>query len=68
MVTFPVAPPGRERLAPSRVISIPLSEDDWRAFVATHPEPVQWLRQQISEAIGGSRGEPGEGRLVGCEA
>ena len=30
-----------------RVISITLTEAEWRAFVARHPEPVDWLREQI---------------------
>ena len=30
-----------------RVISIVLSEQEWQAFVRTHPRPVEWIRQQI---------------------
>jgi hypothetical protein len=30
-----------------RVISITLTEAEWRAFIARHPEPVDWLREQI---------------------
>jgi hypothetical protein len=30
-----------------RVISIVLSESEWQAFVARHPEPVHWLRERI---------------------
>ena len=30
-----------------RVISITLSETEWRAFVARQPQPVDWLREQI---------------------
>jgi hypothetical protein len=30
-----------------RVISIVLSEQEWQAFVQSHPQPVEWLRQQI---------------------
>ncbi len=30
-----------------RVISITLSEAEWQALVARHPQPVNWLREQI---------------------
>ena len=30
-----------------RVISIVLSEQEWQAFVQTHPQPVEWIRAQI---------------------
>lgn len=33
-----------------RVISITLSEAEWREFVARHPQPVEWLRNQIRAA------------------
>ena len=39
-----------------RVISITLTEAEWRAFIARHPEPVDWLREQI-------RAESQEGTL-----
>jgi hypothetical protein len=35
-----------------RVISVSLSEAEWRALIARHPQPVQWLREQISDEIG----------------
>ena len=34
-----------------RVIHIPLSEAEWRAFMASTPKPVDWLRERIREAI-----------------
>ena len=34
-----------------RVIHVPLSEEDWQAFLATTPRPVDWLRERIREAI-----------------
>jgi hypothetical protein len=34
-----------------RVISIVLTEQDWQAFVQAHPQPVQWLRERITESI-----------------
>lgn len=30
-----------------RVISISLSEAEWQAFTARHPQPVNWLRDRI---------------------
>ena len=38
---------GTER---DRVISITLTEAEWRAFVAAQPQPVLWLRERILEA------------------
>ena len=37
--------------APDRVIHVSLSEADWRAFLDSHPDPVQWLKDRIQEAI-----------------
>ena len=34
-----------------RVISITLSEAEWKAFVARQPQPVDWLRQQIRSQV-----------------
>jgi hypothetical protein len=34
-----------------RVIHVPLSEADWKAFLASQPQPVNWLREKIQEAI-----------------
>ncbi len=47
---------GTER---DRVISITLTEAEWRAFVAAQPQPVVWLRERILEA---ARGASPEGR------
>jgi hypothetical protein len=30
-----------------RVICVSLTESEWKAFVERHPQPVDWLRQQI---------------------
>ena len=38
---------GTER---DRVISITLTEAEWRAFVAAQPQPIAWLRERILEA------------------
>jgi hypothetical protein len=42
---------GTER---DRVISISLSEAEWQALVARHPQPVNWLRDRIRETVGTS--------------
>jgi len=34
-----------------RVISIVLSEAEWRAFVARQPQPVDWIRERIREQL-----------------
>jgi hypothetical protein len=34
-----------------RVISISLNEHEWQAFVRLHPQPVNWLRERIQQAI-----------------
>ncbi len=39
-----------------RVIHIPLSEAEWQAFLASTPQPVDWLRERIREAIEKSQG------------
>jgi hypothetical protein len=39
---------GTER---DRVISISLSESEWKALVARHPQPVNWLRDRIREDV-----------------
>lgn len=35
-----------------RVISITLSEAEWRAFIARQPQPVEWLRERIRAEAG----------------
>ena len=34
-----------------RVISITLSEAEWREFVTRHPQPVDWLRERIRSEV-----------------
>jgi hypothetical protein len=38
-----------------RVISVSLSEAEWQAFVARHPQPVEWIRAQIVQALNDPR-------------
>jgi hypothetical protein len=39
------------------VISVVLTNEDWKAFVQLQPEPVNWLRERIRETIAASRPE-----------
>jgi hypothetical protein len=38
-------------MPPERVISIALSESDWKALRTIQPEPVDWLKGKIRETI-----------------
>jgi len=46
-----------------RVISVTLSEAEWRAFIARQPQPVVWLREQI-RAEAGTSDEPQKARTA----
>jgi hypothetical protein len=37
------------------VISVVLTNEDWKAFVALQPEPVNWIKERIRETIAASR-------------
>lgn len=39
-----------------RVLCVTLSDAEWKAFVARHPQPVDWLRQQILSQLADVRG------------
>jgi hypothetical protein len=45
--------------AVDRVICVPLSEADWKAFLASTPQPVIWLRERIQEAIESAKQKSG---------
>ncbi|HUR32231.1 MAG TPA: hypothetical protein VM032_00435 [Vicinamibacterales bacterium] len=47
-----------------RVVCVSLSEAEWKAFVARHPEPVTWLREQILGQIDGATDLPKPQRPV----
>ena len=34
-----------------RVISIVLTEAEWKAFFDRHPQPVAWLRERIRDEV-----------------
>ena len=37
------------------VISLVLTNEEWKAFVQAQPEPVSWLKERIQERIAASR-------------
>ncbi len=47
-----------------RVICVSLSEAEWAAFVARHPQPVEWLRQQVLSQLEGDKALPPPQRAV----
>lgn len=38
-------------MPPERVISISLSEAEWKALRSVQPEPIDWLKSKIRETI-----------------
>lgn len=38
-------------MSPERVISIAISEADWKALRTIQPEPVDWLKNKIRETV-----------------
>lgn len=43
---IPIMVSGRDR-----VLCVSLSDEEWRAFVMRHPDPVDWLRERILHEI-----------------
>jgi hypothetical protein len=43
-------------MSPERVITISLSEADWKALRTIQPEPIDWLKGKIRETIEQARG------------
>ena len=41
-----------------RVISVVLTDEEWKALLRLQPQPVAWLRERISELITASDSEP----------
>lgn len=35
----------------TRVLSLPLTETQWRALLEVEPEPIAWLHRQIRERL-----------------
>lgn len=42
---------GVECRMPERVITLAISDADWKALRAVQPEPVDWLKKTIRDAI-----------------
>jgi hypothetical protein len=40
------------------VISLVLSDEEWKAFVRLQPQPVAWLRERITEVITSASVQP----------
>jgi hypothetical protein len=38
-------------MSPERVISISISEADWKTLRSIQPEPVDWLKDKIRETV-----------------
>ena len=43
---------------PERVITLAISDADWKALRAVQPEPVDWLKRTIRDAIDQARRGP----------
>ena len=43
--------PRLECRMPERVITLAISDADWKALRAVQPEPIDWLKRTIREAI-----------------
>jgi hypothetical protein len=44
------------------VISVVLTDEDWKAFLQAHPQPVRWIRERIQETIAAARAEESDAR------
>lgn len=55
---------------PERVITLAISDADWKALRAVRPEPVDWLKQTIRDAIdqGGAATERPAAKAAGAGA
>lgn len=60
-ITAQEAPGIMQISSTDRVIHVPLSEADWKAFLASQPQPVNWLREKIQEAIQSARRQASTG-------
>jgi hypothetical protein len=45
---------------PERVITIALTDADWKALRSVQPEPVDWLKRTIRETIDRAQSAAGE--------
>lgn len=47
-------------VVPTRFISTPLTEAEWKALKAVQPDPVRWLREQVKAVIAQAATEEAE--------
>ena len=52
------AEPRLECRMPERVITLAISDADWKALRAVQPEPIDWLKRTIRDAIDQSAAAP----------
>ena len=52
------AGPRLECRMPERVITLAISDADWKALRAVQPEPIDWLKRTIRAAIDQSAAAP----------
>ncbi len=48
------------------VISVVLSDEEWKAFLSRQPQPVAWLRERISELISATSASTPRPAGAGC--
>ena len=53
---------------PERVITLAISDADWKALRAVQPEPVDWLKKTIREAIDRGAAPPERAKAAGGRA
>lgn len=41
----------KRRMALVRKLTITLDEEDWKKFIESNPQPVQWIIEQIKKSI-----------------
>lgn len=50
------------KMSREHVISVVLTDEDWKAFLQAHPQPVRWIRERIQESIAASQTESADAR------
>jgi hypothetical protein len=53
---------------PERVITLAISDADWKALRAVQPEPVDWLKKTIRDAIDRAAAPPERAKAAGGRA
>ena len=55
-------------MSPERVISISISEADWKALRSIQPEPIDWLKDTIRQTVEQARAVATEPSAVSAAA